>query len=270
VDADQFCAYLAMSGMADNTIRNYRAMMLRWADYAIGRGADPWQPDILTVRAFATQLPGGRSLRAHARATISHLCRALEQPDVSVAIPLPRKTAQIQPLLSHAATVLLLDQADQCGIKGLAVQVALYTAARRSEVASLAWRRVDLDRNTVTLERAKTRDLHTVPLHPALREVLEPRKLPGELWVFPGRNGGHVTPATIWQWILEVGEAAGVGKVTPHMLRRTALTEVNEQTLDLRAAQQFAGHVDPAVTATYTRVSQQRLQDAVKALNWTA
>jgi len=54
------------------------------------------------------------------------------------------------------------------------------------------------------------------------------------------------------------------------MLRRTCLTTINDTTRDLRAAQLVAGHSDPAQTATYTRVSDDRMAEAVGVLEWGA
>lgn len=73
--------------------------------------------------------------------------------------------------------------------------------------------------------------------------------------------------ATIWSWITAVGEVADV-KVTPHRLRHTALTVALENTKDLRVVMDLAGHRDPTVTAGYTRVTQQRLTDAVMGLEY--
>jgi integrase len=270
MDADTFAAFLAMQGMADNSIRNYRALYLRWVDYAVGHGRDPHQPDPLTVRAWTSQLHGSRSLIAQARATIGHLCRACQTTDVSTVVPLPRQPKAHQRGLDRADAVALADQARRAGLPGLAVLVGLYTAARRGEIASLCWRRIDLEQRTVTLERPKVRDLHTVPMHPQLASHLAERRVPGELWVFPGRHGGHVSPTTIGTWTDRVAAAAALRGVTPHRLRHTALTEAYDATRDLRAVQDLAGHTDPAVTARYTRVSGSALRAAVGSLDYGA
>ncbi|MBA2557900.1 MAG: site-specific integrase [Chloroflexi bacterium] len=270
IDPDQFAAYLIMAEKADNTIRNYRAMFIRWCDWAIAHGRDPYRPDPLAVRAWGATINGTKSSLAHARATIGHLCAALGVEDVSPAIPLPREPRRNHRALHHHQAVALVQQAHQAGLKGTAVLVALYTTARRSEVASLSWHRIMFDIGQVTLVRPKTRDLHTVPLHPVLAEHLEQRRTDGEKWVFPGRYGGHLAPATIWRYVLDVAEAAGVGHVTPHQLRHTSLTEAYDATGDLRAVQDLAGHTDPAVTARYTRTSERRLAAAVAALDYSS
>lgn len=267
---DQFCAYLALQGLSDATLRNYRALYVRWLDWCATEGRNPTWPDPLAVRAWSKTVKGSRSMIDQARAMVGHMCRALQVDEVQAAIPVPpdRKMRAYRGL-EHDVAVALAATAETAGLAGTAVLVALYTSARRGEVASLAWHRVDFDRRLVTLERPKVRDLHTVPLHTRLVEHLAVRHLPGDYWVFPGRHGGHVSPATIWRWVDQVAEQAGVGHVTPHQLRHTSLTEANDATGDLRAVQDMAGHSDPSVTARYTRQSEQRLRAAVESLDFT-
>lgn len=268
LDAETFCAFLAMQGRADGTIRVYRALYLRWCDWSRAHGRDPERPDPLAVRAWATLLPGTASTRAQARAVIGHVCAALEVEDVSGAIPVPRDPRRRSRALEPARAYALEAQSHHAGLKGTAVLVGLYTAARRSEIASLAWSRVDFARERLTVWRPKTRDWHTVAMHPVLAAHLEPRRVDGDMWVFPGRHGGHVAPATIWAWVIDVAEAAGIGRVTPHELRHTCLTEANDATGDLRATQELAGHTNPAQTAMYTRVTDDRLRRAVRAVTY--
>lgn len=77
-------------------------------------------------------------------------------------------------------------------------------------------------------------------------------------------------PRTIRQYVQGItrieavtilGERLGIGHVTPHQLRHTAITEAYEGTGDLRAAQAFARHEDPQVTSGYARFRQGRLID---------
>lgn len=166
------------------------------------------------------------------------------------------------------ARALVREALDGGGVEGSAVLVGLYTAARRSEIAGMEWERVEFAAGRITFWRDKTRDWHTVPLHPVLHDHLEGRHVPGEQWLFPGRWGGHVSPATIWAWVREVAERAGVGKVTPHQLRHTALTLMNDRSKDLRATQEVAGHVKPETTSRYTHVHEQRMREVIGQLDY--
>lgn len=268
ITLDQYTAYLVMQGLAENSIRCYRACFARWRDWAISHDRDPYRPDPLAVRAWASQISGTRSVIAHARATISHLCNALEIDNVANAIPLPRQPKPASRALEHERAVKLASYAADAGMHGTAVLVGLYTGARRSEIANLAWGNVKFEANTIRLVRPKTRDTHDVWLHPHLAEHLYDRWVPGEQWVFPGRHGGHVAPATVWQWIVELAERAGMGHITPHQLRHTLLTEINDTTSDLRAAQDVAGHTNPQVTAGYTRVHRDAARRAIESISF--
>lgn len=268
LDRETYNGYLVSQELADNSIRNYSAMYVRWHDWALAHGHNPHRPDPLAVRGFSNQLSGSRSLKAHARSAIKHLCAALEVDDVSAAIPLPRQPGFASKALPPEDTERLLEVARGHGLAGLAVLVGLYTGARRSEIASLAWERIDFALHRLTLQRMKTRDYHMVPMHPTLEAILYDRWVPGETWVFPGKYGGHTAPAMVWEWVKDVGREAGLGHLTPHVLRHTCLTEANEGTRDLRAVQELAGHTDPAITARYTRASDTRMRAAVAALGW--
>ena len=270
IDRDQYCAYLALNGRSDATIRVYAALAQRWVDWAVANNRDPWCPDPLSVRAWSKTLAQSRATLGQARAALSAWCQALDVSDVSDVITLPRAPSTVQPRLNVEQTVRLLQAAEGCGIKGLAVIVAVYTAGRRSEVCSLAWDRVDFDSAQVTLVRPKNRDELTLPMHPNLADALHRRWVAGEQWVFAGKYGGHVAPATVWQWAKDVAEVAGIGHLTPHMLRRTSLTQINDSTRDLRAAQLFAGHARPETTARYTTVNEDRMRDAAAALSWVS
>ena len=69
INRDQFAAYLVLNECADNTVRNYSAMFVRWCDWAIAHDYDPAAPDALAVRAWSKTINGTRSSLAHARAT---------------------------------------------------------------------------------------------------------------------------------------------------------------------------------------------------------
>ena len=271
IDRDQYAGYLISQGLSDQTVRAYVAQYVRWCDWcATTPDADPARPTPLTVRSWSYTLPEGYSIKAQARSMLQHLCDALEVERVGDAIRMPRQPRRKVYALDHEKAVELAAYAENAGTPGLAVLVGLYTAGRRAEIASLAWRRINFETRRLTLYRPKNRDLHTVPLHPHLAELLEARRVPGELWVFPGRYGGHVSPPTVWEWVLQVAEGAGLGHITPHQLRHTALTEAYDNTTDLRAVQDLAGHLSPTVTARYTRTNVQRLDAAVGALDYSA
>lgn len=273
---EQVAAYLVSQGLADATVRCYLPLLQRFLDHLVLAEADPAELDPLDVRSWAASLRAGRATLAQAKAVVGHWCEVTDQEDVSGSVPVPRAPQHKVAALSPGDAKLLADHAAGAGARGLAVLVGMYTAARRSEIASLAWPRVDLEGGWITLERVKVRDLHRVPLHPTLAEQLAARmtwrgpwswERGGTPWVFPGAHGGHVVASTIWTWVKAVAGDAGVD-CTPHQLRHTALTWINDATGNLRAAQEYAGHSSPDVTARYTRATELALRSAVDSLDY--
>jgi integrase len=150
------------------------------------------------------------------------------------------------------------------GAAGLAVALGLYQALRRTEIAELRWDCFEDGWLTLTGKGGVTANL---PVHPVVAELLERHDRSGP-WLFPGRFGGPVTPATIWQWIRDLADEAGIVGMTTHRLRHTALATANDATGDLRSVQAFARHADPRVTAGYTRASRRRLQAVVASIDY--
>lgn len=276
-DADQFAAHLILLGKADNTIRNYRCLYQRWLDWCATNERDAALLHPADVRAWSRTIHGSRPLLGQAAAVINHACRLHGAVESGAAIPVPREPNRPSRALPIAKASAMEAEAKVSGDAGTAAMCGLYTAARRSEIAAMEWEKFEVERDPdtgdflggfITYWRPKTRDWLTIPYHPVLAEYLEPRR--GGQWLFPGRWGGHVSPATIWKWIIKVAEQARIGHVTPHQLRHTALSRINDLTGDLRAAQLIAGHTDPSQTAKYTYVDQERVARAMAALNYNA
>jgi integrase len=244
---------------------------------ALRKACTEIDPDTCTaaeLRAYAETLPRTRWSRALLRSSLLAYWRATGRPDGPAgAIPVPTKPRMACRALEDAQAAALADAARRRGdLKGLAVLLGLYTGLRRSEIASLRWSDVD---GTGWLTIVGKGDVtRTFPLHSELRGVFDeagaarrPARR-GHDWIFRGRWGEPVHPTTIWLWVREVADDAGLGAVPTHVLRHTALATALDNCRDLRAVQMLAGHARPETTAGYTRVTRRRLIDAVTAIQY--
>ena len=115
------------------------------------------------------------------------------------------------------------------------VQIALETAMRRSEILSLTWANVHLQKRFVVLPDTKNGHVREVPLSSAAAAVLQalPRSIDGR--VFP------VTAAALKKVYERAVERAGLVDLTFHDLRRTATGRLAKK-LSLLDLAKVTGH----------------------------
>lgn len=267
---DEYADALTVEGKAARTVTEYTKWVRRLLHHCHHQHLNPATLTHADIHAWAQTLPRSWASRKQAHAAVAHYMRLIGRRDMlEAAIPVPRKPRPKYRGLRPQDAHQLRDAAVLVGGRaGTATLIGLYTAARRCEIAELRWDGITRDR--VKWWRSKTQEWHDVPLHPVLRDALDTFRPPlPEGYVFPGDGGRpYVAPVTVWQWIRDVGQTAGVD-VTPHQLRATAINRVLEVTRDLDAAAAFGGHRDVQVTRDhYTTTSEVRLQSAVDALDY--
>ena len=137
-----------------------------------------------------------------------------------------------------------------------AVRLALLTGARRGELLAAKWSDFDLVAGVWTKPGATTKQktLHRVALSGvALRLLVEMRRhAKSSEWVFPARDGGHLTAIReAWD---ALRAAAAIPDVRLHDLRHTfaSLSASSGASLPLIGA--MLGHATPATTARYTHL----------------
>jgi integrase/recombinase XerC len=173
------------------------------------------------------------------------------------------------------------------------IVVALLTGLRRSELVGLTWRDVDVSQRRVTV-RGKGSKLATIGLPQQATTALldwckvvadrQGRAAPGPNQpVFPTgqKQGGlnnsaedyrfdfnrALTPWTVRKIIARRAEAAGLGTVATHDLRRSFAGFLDEDGIDLKGIQAALRHSSPEVTARcYLDRSPRRAVEAVAEL----
>lgn len=261
-----FREYLASIGLSPRSISIYEREAARAISVLADEGYDLATAPPTVLAAYADRFPKTASSRKMIRSTFKHYWAHIGRPNPPVGairVP-PRRRMVCRAVEEDDARILAKAARARGDSAGLATALALFMALRRREIAELRWEHFHDGWLTVTGKGDVTA---SIPIHPVVAELLENQERHGP-WLFPGRFGGPVTPATIWDWIRKLSNEAGVVGMTPHRGRHTALATANDATGDLRAVQAFARHAKPETTAGYTRATNRRLQAVVAAIDY--
>lgn len=258
---------LTARGLAPRTVSLY-ARTIRNADHWFtshgGTLARATASEIAEYLATQPRTWGVRNLR---RAAFTHYWQIVGRTDPPLrTLRVPTKPRMVcRALEPDDARILAKAAREHGGAAGLAVALGLYMGLRREEIAAVRWEDFSKGWLRVIGKGEKQADL---PVHPVVEELLGryPRR---DIWLFPGEQGReHVTPATVWEWTRQLADAAGLGRVSTHVLRHTCLATANDNTGDLRATQEFARHSRPETTAGYTRATARRLDAVMRSIDY--
>lgn len=255
-------------GLAPRSVSLYVRTIQSAERYFVAAGWELAQATAGQVATYSATKPLTFASRSLIRVALAHYWEIVGHPSPPLrAVRCPPKPAMVCKALDEDDARLLAKVARARGDrKGLAVMLGMYEGMRREEIATARWDGIIGSWWTVIGKGAKSR---TIPVHDVVADALiEFPHLPGP-YIFPGRVGdGHVSPASIWNWVREVADDAGIGLVRPHWLRHTALATQNDLVGDLRAVQTFAGHARSSTTEGYTRASKAALLRVSRALDY--
>ncbi len=134
------------------------------------------------------------------------------------------------------------------------VRLALETAMRQSELASLRWEHISLQRRVAFLPHTKNGHTRSVPLSSTAVGVLTalPRSTNGE--VFPG-----LTAEAIKRAFIRAVRRAGIINLRFHDLRHEATTRLFEKGLNIMEVATITGHRDLRMLRRYTHLKAEDL-----------
>lgn len=202
-----------------------------------------------------------RFVNAHKAFWRVHLRRPEPAPSTSVFCP--KRPEQVyrgledgdeaRAVIAAAATI------DPRAAAGAAL--CYFAALRCTEAATLSRASDEGEQLDVMGKGAQPRK---VPIVDELRDRLDICYRSGapSTWVLPSqRSRTHVSATTLQTWIRLAGERAGLGRVTPHVLRYTAGGVMLDSTDDLYGTGKYLGHSKNSlsVTAGYTRRTRKRM-----------
>lgn len=149
-----------------------------------------------------------------------------------------------------------------------AIRLLLGTGARRSEVLSMQWEDIDLERMTWHLPHSKT-GARTVFLNGLAAEVLlSLPRLEGCPWVLPGKDPANHFKGLPHPWE-RIRKTAGLEDVRLHDLRHTAASVALAGGASLEVIQILLGHRELRTTERYAHLAGGPVRLAAERLGET-
>jgi integrase/recombinase XerC len=272
----RFLDYLRVERrLSPRTLSAYGDDLRRLAASLEGAGVAQWQAaDGEHLRAWAAaEHRAGRAGKSVARRLSA--CRsffrwlireglARHNPATGVRAPKsPRKLPNVLDADEMGAFLELPGDAPLATRDRAMLELFYSSALRLSELCTLRWDALDLDQGLVrvTGKGGRTRVVPVGgPACAALAAWRDESRAEAGAPVFPGRDGGPISPRAVQQRLRRWAERQGIWKrVHPHLLRHSAASHVLESSGNLRAVQELLGHADIGTTQVYTHLDFQHL-----------
>jgi len=145
------------------------------------------------------------------------------------------------------------------------LMMLLLTGARRSNVQSMVWKDLDLDRAEWRIPDTKSGDPQTVTLTSRAVAILTQRQAEQEhpTWVFPGKGeSGHIVELkSVWARLLK---RAGIEDLRIHDLRRSAGSWMAITGASLPIIGKSLGHKTASATQVYSRLNQDPVRESME------
>jgi integrase len=150
------------------------------------------------------------------------------------------------------------------------IEVGVLTGFRRQELAYLQPEDVNIERETVRVVEASSKngESRTLPMGPRLKALLQ-ETLSGRSDAAPvlvADDGKPWTPGKITDAFRRTAKRAGLGVMGPHILRHTFASRLVMAGVDLRTVQELMGHKSILMTMRYAHLSPDHKRAAMEAL----
>ena len=274
---DAFLAWLAVERrMSKNTLDAYRRDLADLSAWMRDNGITSWAG--LRQEALRGYVAGahrrglsGKSLQRRLSAVRS-LYRFLNrehgtQLNPALGLRAPKSPRKLPQVLDpdEASRLVEVSTDGPLGLRDRAMLELFYSSGLRlSELCGLRWSGLDLADGLVTV-LGKGGKSRVVPVGSHARKALAEWKTASAPSsptspVFPGRQGGPISPRTVQVRLRALAMQQGLFKrVHPHLLRHSFASHVLESSGDLRGVQELLGHADIATTQVYTHLDYQHL-----------
>ena len=159
------------------------------------------------------------------------------------------------------------DVSGEIGLRDRAILELMYACGLRvSEAVDLKIGDMDVDAGILTCT-GKGSKMRRVPIGKSaiewLKNYLALRRKKENIEInnlFVTSLGRPINRQTIFKFIKEYAEKAGLEDVSPHTLRHSFATHLIQHSADIRSVQQLLGHADISTTQIYTHITDAHLR----------
>lgn len=147
-----------------------------------------------------------------------------------------------------------------------AIQLLLFTGARKSEILTARWEYVDAERCLLTVPRSKSGKTRHIPLSNAAMNVLQSiTRQANQEWVFFNpTTGSHLRSVfNLWQ---KMRQHLGLKDFRLHDLRHSFASFLVNSGRSLYEVQECLGHLTPRMTMRYAHLSSESLVNAANTV----
>lgn len=163
--------------------------------------------------------------------------------------------------------------ADQDQQAWLFVAIGLNAAMRHSEILRIRFDQIDFANRRIYVPNAKAGQ-RVQPITPSLADMLakeRDQREDAEGWIFPATKSNSNTPhrQAMSKQFERIVRRAGLNpkKVTPHVMRHTAITQLVQGGADLPTIQKISGHKTLVALMRYVHIAGAHIDDAIAAID---
>lgn len=248
---------LKLAGHAPKTQKTYVECVSLFAQFCWS----PEQADQTVVREWVEKLQGSKvgaqRLRQHFAALKFLYSKTLARPEQVAFLSWPKDPKRLPQVLTEEQVGGLLEALESP--KYRVFFTTLYaTGLRLREASHLEVGDIDAARGVIHVRHAKGQKERLVMLSPRLLAILRAywkQERPAKPYLFPTKTGKPLDPDFARRVLHKAAKAAGLKKVTPHVLRHSFATHLLDGGTELRVIQVLLGHDSIRTTTRYARVS---------------
>jgi site-specific recombinase XerD len=254
---DRMMQDLKLAGHALKTQKTYVECIGLFAQFCWS----PEQADQTVVRAWVEKLQksqaGSQRLRQHFAALKFLYGKTLARPEQVAFLSWPKDPKRLPEVLTEEQVSKLLDALESP--KYRVFFTTLYaTGLRLREASHLQTGDIDAARGVIHVRQGKGNRERLAMLSPRLLAILRAywkQERPAKPYLFPTKAGKPLDPDFARRVLHKAARAAGLKKVTPHVLRHSFATHLLDSGAELRVIQVLLGHDSIRTTTRYARVT---------------